>query len=154
MKEYPFQFHGQTYHLKGLTDEVKSRFVDYVSSKDYIRLKRQLKDGLIDNEMYEELKADVRATPWESKAVLNELMTIDGGKRFIRLMIVGGENKEVWPDSAIDELADLPEDSSFGLAMEQAKDDAYPKKAKKPHPSTDGAGGTSGEASYSENHSI
>ena len=149
MKEYPFQFNGKTHVVKGLTDEVKSRFIDYVAAKEYGRLRRQRKEGLIDHELYEELKADVRATPWESKAVLHELTTPEGGKHFIRLMIVGGEQ---WAESDIDAIANLPEDSSFGLAMEQAKDDAYPK-AKAPPRSTDEAGATSGGESSLASHS-
>lgn len=151
-KKYAFVFRDCTHHLKGLTDEVKETILDHVKGREYKRLKRQAEAGVIDAKTYQELKDDVRAIPFMSRLVGDYIASEAGSKVFLRTLIVGGDDREAWPDELIHELAHADEGDSVNQAMERLREDAFPK-AKTPPTSTASAGETSGAASCSANPS-
>jgi hypothetical protein len=87
-----------------------------------------------------------------SRIVSDYIASEAGSKVFLRACIVGGDDRDTWPDELIVELAKAGDGESISAAMERLHEDAFPK-AQTPPISMVSEGEISGAASCSANPS-
>jgi hypothetical protein len=125
MKQYSFEFNGQTYKLDGLTTAVKSEFMVPVRARLIEEADRLFAKKLIKMVRYLSMMKSAEQAGFHSPACAEELSTDDGRKRLLSLMVVP---RELATPEFMDALYEETKNSKSSIyaATVQISKDAFP----------------------------